>query len=374
MSKALRRAAWGLTAGLVMASPALAQYAAHLPGQSAPATPRVATVMQAQPASGIVVPVAMTAPTIATPTYYTPAVPKGYVLQPVSHTISVITMAGQPAGYVLQAVDGQPVTTPVLDSHTKLEEMKVELALCSDPATFACNLTAKLDGQSMLVRGFVPNESVREKAIQIARTGTHLAVADGLKIHRSLVMRGAGVPTDTLQEGARELLTEGFPEAAQGIEVKATIIGQITLSGSARSFEEKLAVSQRLRRLNGCTAVVNQLKVTPLMKDGMSLTLVTADGLHVVPAEFAMDAPMEATVLAIPAVRVVSPVQGMATINPLEVPAVAPSSPTIMEAPPLPRSLPSALPARVPSGAADVTQGVVTFGDETEAKPQLKKK
>src|SRR5215471_1752750 len=157
MRKALRRAAWGLTAGLLTASPAWAQYAAHLPGQDAPVAPRTATMVQLQPATGTILPLGVT--TLAGSGYSAQSVSKRDAVQPISHSTTVTSVAGMPTGYVLQAVDGQPVTTPVLDSHTKLEEMKVELALLADPATFACNLSATLDGNAILVRGFVPNDA-----------------------------------------------------------------------------------------------------------------------------------------------------------------------------------------------------------------------
>jgi hypothetical protein len=362
--KALRRACWGLTAGLVLAGPALAQYGAHIPGQNATAIPRTTTITAPQATGAIV-----TLPSATNTNYYTPDLPRGYVLQSVSHTATIATVTGMPAGYVLQSVDGQPITTPVLDSHTKLEEMKVELALMADPATFGCNLSARLDGKAMLVNGYVPNDAVREKAIQVARTGTHLVIADGLKIHRALAMRSAGVPTEKIQQGAAELLSEGFPEIAPGVEIKATITGQITLTGGARSFEEKLSVSQRLRRLNGCTSVVNQLKVTPLMKDGQSLTMVTADGTCVVPAEIA-EASSEVMVQTTPVIRVIPPVLG--TVSSLD--AVAPplpSIPSVMEAQPAVRTLPSAVPIAKPIHG--VGKGTVTFEDEIETKPQSSK-
>ena len=358
---ALRRAGWGLTAGLLLASPALAQYGARLPGENSPATPRTATVVPIQATTASVV----NLPPARQPTYYMLDGSKPATVQPVSHTTTVTAVAGMPAGYVLQSVDGEAITTPVADSHTKLEEMKVELALMSDPATFCCNLSARLDGKAMLVTGYVPNDAIREKAIQIARTGTHLTIADGMKIHRSLAMRSAGVPTEKLQQGALELLSEGFPEIASGIEIKTTITGQITVTGSARSFEEKLNVSQRLRRLNGCTSVVNQLTVTPVMKNGQSLTMVTADGICVVPPEVA-EASSEVMVQAIPAVRITAPAKGMLPVSPIGA-APLPVSPNVMEAHPAVRTLPSALPVRKTS--TGISQGQVTFEDEPEAKP-----
>src|SRR5262249_55246426 len=117
--KALRRAGWGLTAGLLLASPALAQYVARLPGENSPTTPRTATVVPIQATTASVVNLTPA----RQPTYYMLDGSKPATVQPVSHTTTVTAVAGMPAGYVLQSVDGEAITTPVADSHTKLEEM-----------------------------------------------------------------------------------------------------------------------------------------------------------------------------------------------------------------------------------------------------------
>jgi hypothetical protein len=349
---ALRGAGWGLTAGLMLAAPALAQYGAHTPGQSPSGYPRTISIQQVQPATGSALPI----PPGPKPDYATLDCAKNEVV-PVSHTTTVTTVTGLPAGYVLQSVDGKPVTMPVLDSHTKLEEMRIELALMADPATFACNLTARLNGKAMMVNGYVPNDAVREKAIQIARTGTHLIVADGLRIHPTLAMRSAGVPKEQLEQGAMELLSEAFPEIAPALEIKVTITGQIKLTGSARSFEEKLNVSNRLRRLSGCTSVVNELKVTPLMKDGVSLSMVLADGSCFVPTEFA-DSPAGIMMQAIPAVPAKAPVQGTLAVNTTvgSLPPLPPTPPAMQS----PTTRRAATPAKPTRG---VSQGTVRFED-----------
>jgi len=372
MSKALRCAGWGLAAGLLMAGSATAQYAAHPPVDST-SPPPVLPPSAFSPAN---MPPPPTRDLTRTKgSFYTPDVPRGYVLQPVSHTVSVSSVLGKPGGYVLQSVDRQSVAAPAMDSLSKLDEMKIELALLADPATFGCNLTARLDANALAVRGFVPNEAVRDRALQIARTATATPIADGLKVHPSLSMRSAGVAIAKLEEGASELLKEGFPEL-QGIEAKAKITGQITLTGSAHSVQEKLAVSQKLRRLNGCTCVVNQMKVVPILKDGNSLTMVTADGLHVVPAEMALEGastmPMgSAPGVAVPVSRVTT-ADGKATIERTDETkkmSEAPIQPGQASAlPPVPQTLPLSLPPGPqppPSKtkAGDPSEGTVTFPD-----------
>jgi hypothetical protein len=110
---------------------------------------------------------------------------------------------------------------------------------------------------------------------------------------------------------------------------------------------------------------VNQLTVTPVMKNGQSLTMVTADGTCVVPPEVA-EASSEVMVQAIPAVRVTVPAKGTLRVSPIGA-APLPVNPTVMEAQPAVRTLPSALPARKTNSG--VSQGQVTFEDEPEAKP-----
>jgi osmotically-inducible protein OsmY len=278
--------------------------------------------------------------------------------------------AALPAGYVLQPVDEQTMTSAESESHTKLEEMKVDLALLSDPATFACHLSAKLDGRAILVRGFVPNEAVRDRALQLAQSATHMTIADGLNLHPTLAMRSAGVPAASLQSGAAELLVTGFPEVAHGIEAKANITGQVTLTGSARSFEEKLAMSQRMLRLNGCTSVVNRVKVTPILRNGTSLTMVTADGMHVVPTEVAMGQPSASAAPNMPEVRVLSSTQGTGTIHAMQAPPAVPR-PVQLSKPVESSSMVRPLPAG-PAFPRDkgsnnphsgVSQGLVTFSE-----------
>ena len=57
-------------------------------------------------------------------------------------------------------------------------------------------------------------------------------MADGLKIHRSLAMRGAGVPTEKLQQGAADMLTEAFPEIA-GSAASLLLFCQFVLASTA---------------------------------------------------------------------------------------------------------------------------------------------
>jgi hypothetical protein len=188
-----------------------------------------------------------------------------------------------PAGHVHMAA---AEAAPPADSYGKLAEMKVELAWLADPATFPYRLGARADGASLEVRGYVPNEAVREQALKLAREHSGLNVVDSLMIHDHLALRSVGRPVEELQEAAQRVLAETLKDLVRGMRIKARPNGQVVVEGSVPSLESKVAVSQCLRKVGGCTGVVNQLELLALEQaDGKTYTLVSADGRLMVPSE-----------------------------------------------------------------------------------------
>src|SRR5690349_11934263 len=70
----------------------------------------------------------------------------------------------------------------VADGNNRLDEMKVELALLADTATFPYYLSSRVAGANLEVRGYVPNAMVRQRVLDIARRTTTLRVVDGLEL------------------------------------------------------------------------------------------------------------------------------------------------------------------------------------------------
>src|SRR5579859_4602576 len=58
------------------------------------------------------------------------------------------------------------------EGHSRLEEMKVQLALLADIATFPYYLGARAAGENLTVTGYVPNERVKQRALELARQHT----------------------------------------------------------------------------------------------------------------------------------------------------------------------------------------------------------
>ena len=113
---------------------------------------------------------------------------------------------------------------------------------------------ARVTGPNLVVHGYVLNNAVREQALKIASATSKLAVIDELKINPNLVLSSGMVSAEDLRHAAVYLLTNALADQMARFEVKATTAGQVTVSGSILSYEEKLAVSERLRRLLGCTS------------------------------------------------------------------------------------------------------------------------
>jgi hypothetical protein len=198
--------------------------------------------------------------------------------------------AGAPGWGGLAVAQQPPAAAPMAmppadtahESRCRLEEMKVEMAWLANPATFPYPMAARTVDGELEVRGEVPNEAVRLMALRIAKAHARFPIVDALQINRKLPARATEVAADAVRQGAVEVLTETFGMAARGFEIRAESDGQVAVSGSVSSVEEKLAVSRRLRKVRGCTSASNYLQISPVMRDGRMVTQINLNGSLVV--------------------------------------------------------------------------------------------
>jgi hypothetical protein len=166
---------------------------------------------------------------------------------------------------------------PAEDTRRKAE-IDVELAWLADPITFPYFLEAHADTTTLSVRGYVPDKTVRDHALKLARLHTPFTVVDALKEHPSLLVRPNRETPTQLQTAVGYALKEALPRHAQRLQIECAADGTVTLRGPLPSVEEKLAASHALRRLYGCTRVQNltqvagtpdvaQVKPSPLPRD-----------------------------------------------------------------------------------------------------------
>ncbi len=166
----------------------------------------------------------------------------------------------------------------------RLEEMKVELALLNDMTTFPYSLGTSVRGPLLELYGFVPNDIVRKRVVELARHNTQLTVKDSLGIRNDLDPRPAVRPAQVLRQEGAELVQRNLSEISKQISLEARADGVIVLTGSTDSLETKLEVSRLFRQLSGCTGVENKLTIAQIEQNGQHMVKITRDGSLLVPS------------------------------------------------------------------------------------------
>jgi hypothetical protein len=170
--------------------------------------------------------------------------------------------------------------TVVHPSQAALEAMRVEMAWLADLSLFGHPLRVQARTDVIELHGTLPDETLHQHAIRIARQNSYMPVADLIQLEQH-----ATAPQAAAEEIHRLVvaqLVKEFGERATGFEVSVRPDGRINIRGSVLSVEDKLAISRSLRPVPGCKAVCNDLTVTPILRAGVPVTLVTRDGSHAV--------------------------------------------------------------------------------------------
>lgn len=177
----------------------------------------------------------------------------------------------------------QDVNTFLTDERQRLAEMQVELALLSDLATFPYEFSPRANGNTLELRGNVPNEMIRQRAMDVTRNTTFLRGIDALRIQPNLSVRSTLRPSGVVQHEGMELLQKALGSATQQISLEVRPNGVVVLTGRTDCIESKLDISRLFRRLPGCTAVVNELAIEPVLVDGQRMVRVTHNNMLLVP-------------------------------------------------------------------------------------------
>jgi hypothetical protein len=167
--------------------------------------------------------------------------------------VPIAVVQAQMSGPVV--VHHQGETSPNRD-----QEIQVELAWLGDPMTFPCQMVAHIGAEGLELRGYVPNNTVKDQAIRLARRVCPLPVVDHLRVHANVGETPRLIRGEVLQFSVADCLKSHFPDQVAGMKTTCNDKGQVTVTGHISSLEDKLAVSHELRRISGCTCIHNQLK------------------------------------------------------------------------------------------------------------------
>jgi hypothetical protein len=140
-------------------------------------------------------------------------------------------------------------------------EIQIELAWLADRLTFPGHLAAQVTTAGMEVRGYVGSVAAHDQALKIARQLTPLPVVDLLKVHTSLAEHAVPCKAAYLQLAVINHLKAACAGQAAAVEVACNDQGQVTLTGIVGSRDDKLAIAQQLRRVAGCSCVVNKIHI-----------------------------------------------------------------------------------------------------------------
>jgi hypothetical protein len=144
----------------------------------------------------------------------------------------------------------------------RLIEIQVEIAWLADPVTFPYYLEARATANSLEVRGYVPNQAVRDHALNLARVYAALPIVDAVKEHPSLLVKPGQMSPQQLHNAVASALREALPRQAPQLQARCDPDGKVVVTGSVQTSEERLLVSHALRRLYGCTSVQNLTRLT----------------------------------------------------------------------------------------------------------------
>jgi hypothetical protein len=139
-------------------------------------------------------------------------------------------------------------------------EIQVELAWMGDAVTFRCPLRAHVQKGAIEVTGVVPSADVKARALKIASDTGH-TVVDRITVGRVPQNQFPATPGNQLLRDVNRAVTDVLGRLSGDVKINVERNGCVTVSGMVHSNEDRLQTSQRLRRVNGCCCVVNQLEV-----------------------------------------------------------------------------------------------------------------
>ena len=157
-----------------------------------------------------------------------------------------------------------PTAPPVAASTEpadKVQELQVELAWMTDPVTFRCPIRAHAIPTGIELTGFVPSADAHKLAVNLAREICGGRVRDAIRVTKLSNDSYTPAKSAEVVRAAKVALHDVLGQKSQGIEVTSPANGEVILRGSVASWREKHAAGSRMRRLSGCSCVVNLLEL-----------------------------------------------------------------------------------------------------------------
>ena len=193
-----------------------------------------------------------------------------------------LLVAGSPLVPGLVGAAGTSSTTAAtVDPMDSFQEMRLECLVLADPAIGETRLSFRRTGDMLEVRGTCESVSARRVAIDLISREHKGSVRDLTTIAVIPSQPKKPMQSAALQKMAARRIKELVPSQAGAIQVESPEAGLLVVSGLSLSMEDKVEVSRNLKKLAGVVAVRNDLRVSPMIREGKMVTLVTSDGRRV---------------------------------------------------------------------------------------------
>jgi|GEM_PF-1507707 len=195
-----------------------------------------------------------------------------------------------------------PPAAAVVDPMDSFHEMRLECLVLADPAIGETRLSLRKTGDTLEVRGTCESVAARRAALAVLAREHKGALRDLTSIAVIPFQPRKPMQSAALQKMAARRVKEIAPSQAAAIQVESAEPGMLEVSGLALSMEDKVEISRALKKLAGVVAVRNDLRVSPMMREGRMVTLVTADGRRAIDGSMASSRPARPEAAASPAV------------------------------------------------------------------------
>lgn len=188
-------------------------------------------------------------------------------------------VAGAPlAAGMAWAAENAPSAAATVDPLDSFQEMRLECLVLAEPGIGDTRLSFRKAGETLEVRGTCESVSARRAALDMVAREHKGTVRDLTTIAVIPSQPRKPMQPAALKKMASRRVRELVPAQAGAIQVESTQAGHLMVTGLSLSMEDKLEISRALKKLAGVVAVHNDLRVTPMVRDGRMVTLVTSDG------------------------------------------------------------------------------------------------
>jgi osmotically-inducible protein OsmY len=140
-------------------------------------------------------------------------------------------------------------------------EAMIESAWLADPLTFQYALKARVTDGGVELRGYVPTQMLKQRALHVAQSVSSSAINDQIQVQPNMEILLPGVAGPGFAEEALSRIKKTNPDVGNSISIHLGVGGVVTLTGHASTLEDKLRIARCLRGMPGCAAVRNNIVI-----------------------------------------------------------------------------------------------------------------